>query len=132
MAEFSVDFREVDGLMEQIQKAENSERIINEVIHGYGKGEIEKEIVALIPASGRTWKGKKPAASSTMPFKDKDINLGVDIKNKPPYGYLYFVDDGENTRKHIGNRRFMERGTDNASGKVLDRVQEEIIRAING
>ena len=67
-----------------------------------------------------------------MPFKDEKINLGVWVKNKPVYGYLYFVDDGENTRKHIGNMRFMERGAEAATPRIVDRVQEELIKNISG
>lgn len=132
MAKFEINVTAYDSVVELLQAAENSEKTVNDILHSYAAEEIKKDIKQILPVSGRNWKGKKTAASATMPFKDEKINLGVWVKNKPVYGYLYFVDDGENTRKHIGNMRFMERGAEAATPRIVDRVQEELIKNISG
>lgn len=131
MAKFEIDVTAYDGVIEMLQQAENSEKVVNDILHSYAAEEIKKDIKQILPTSGRRWKGKKAAASSTMPFRSENIDLGVWVKNKPAYGYLYFVDDGENTRKHVGNMRFMKRGAEAAMPRIVDRIQEELINNIS-
>lgn len=94
---------------------------INEVLWSEGGVLIKEGIMPLLPVSGRTWKGKKPAAKSTDPFMQMNDTLSVAIKTKNAYHYLYFPDDGSTTRKHVGNRQFMLGGAEAKQDEIIDR-----------
>lgn len=119
----SLDCSGVDSLVEIFENfGTEGKRTINDVLHGEGAKEIKDEIARILPVSGRTWKKKKAAASIAMPGKfaqDNDI-LAVSIAARGNYGYLYFPDDGSSTKKHIGNQQFMDRGAQNATGKIIE------------
>ena len=82
------------GLLQTIQGFEQikykSETIINNVLHSFGSEEIKGDIIPLIHNSGREWNGKPKHANQTQPFRDKKENLGLIIRSKTNYGYLYF------------------------------------------
>ena len=46
--------------------------------------------------------------------------LSVTIKTVNAYNYLYFPDDGSNTKKHAGNQQFMASGAENASDRIME------------
>lgn len=114
------DVEEFTSLINQYGNA--AQRVINDVLHKEGAQEIKKEIAHLLPASGRNWKGKGASARSAMPgkFAQDDDLLAVTIAARGKYHYLYFPDDGSNTRKHVGNRRFMKKGAEKATSKIID------------
>lgn len=114
------DLQEVTDLINQY--GDGAQRVINDVIHEEGAQEIKKEITHLLPASGRRWKGKGAPARSAMParFDQDDDLLAVTIAARGKYHYLYFPDDGTNTRKHVGNKRFMRKGAEKATPKIID------------
>ena len=109
-------------------------RTINDVLHNEGAKLITEEIMRLLPASGRTWSGKKPAAKSAAPFTQQNGTLSVTILTKPAYHYLYFPDDGTNTKRHVGYkgkpREFMIGGAENQVGKIMDLCIERLIKQI--
>ena len=56
-----------------------------------------------------------------MPFTENTgEELAVTIKTKPKYDYLYFPDDGSNTRRHVGNQQFMRRGAEKSRDRIID------------
>jgi predicted small lipoprotein YifL len=57
-----------------------------------------------------------------MPGKFTQSNgpLSVTIAARGRYGYLYFPDDGTNTKRHAGNQQFMMRGAENATAQIVD------------
>lgn len=123
-AEFSIMSGDViDELAESIAKYEGSStRAINKVFHEDAGPIIYGEINPLINPSGRTFKGHSSSATvSAWPLYDTSKDLAVTVKTKPKWGYLYFPDDGSNTRKHAGNQRFFERGGEKAVPKVVER-----------
>ena len=121
MARFELDFSEVERLMQTIKDYEgDAESIINEVFKEIGTEEVKSQIQPLIPVSGRTWKGKKAAAKRAKPFVEEFDNLSFVVKTKYEYHYLYFPDDGSNTRKHAGNKQFMQRGAEKAAPKIIE------------
>ena len=87
------------------------------IFEGWGE-----DLYAVLPSSGRRWKGKKRPARSAMPrsFDQDDDLLAVTIAARGVYHYLYFPDDGSNTRKHAGNQQFMYRGAERASPKIIE------------
>lgn len=131
--ELRLDFEQAEKLAEHLAKAGNAaERVINETLHGFGGKEIMENIHNLLPASGRTWKGKRAAASSTQPFKQENSNLAVTVKTKSNYNYLYFPDDGSNTIRHAGNLHFMYKGAENAAAEIIRKCNENIMTEIGG
>lgn len=103
-------------------------RIIDDVLHKQGGKLISDEIMNLLPQSGRSWKGKKKAAKSAQPFTQEDRSLSVTVRTKSAYHYLYFPDDGTNTKNHKGEQYFMIRGAENQSEKIIDLCVGELIK----
>jgi hypothetical protein len=121
MAVFKLESEELDAIQEKMTEyGEGAAREINEVLHGEGAREINDKIMQLLPVSGRRWKGKKAAASEAQPFTQEDGMLSVTIKTTNAYNYLYFPDDGTNTKKHIGNKQFMAAGAENTSERITE------------
>ena len=124
----------ISGLNDLIIKAQNAEQIINGVLHDDSTGNlIANAIVKLLPESGRTWAGKPTAAKKTMPFQaDKTQNLSVIVKSKKIYHYLYYPDDGSNTRNHAGNQHIMSRGLDAVQDNITNNIMQKLIESIGG
>ena len=121
---FTLDATEFDRLQEAIdQYAGRAGVLIDDVLHGEGAELIKQRIAPLLPVSGRRWAGKGAPASAVMPGKFSQDNgtLSVTIAARGKYHYLYFPDDGSNTKRHAGNQQFMMRGAEDASGDVIDR-----------
>jgi len=97
-------------------------RALQGVLENEAPEAIKDKIKPLLPASGRTWRGKKKAASLANPFKHENEMLAVTVKTVPRYGYLYFPDDGSNTKRHAGLQDFMGRGAEAAAPEILDTV----------
>lgn len=128
-ASISLKAEDFDKLTESIKAyGDGAEDIINGVLHEYGAERIKEEIHKLLPESGRNWKGKKVAAKRTDPFVSEGGNLNVTVSTKSAYGYLYFPDDGTNTRKHVGNKQFMQRGAESATDDIIERCLAELVK----
>lgn len=128
-----LDAREIETLQRAIQQySGDAERTVNDTLHNEGGKLIQEEIMRLLPESGRDWKGKKKAAKRAKPFTQKNENLAVIVRTVPAYGYLYFPDDGTNTKNHIGYkgkpREFMYKGAENQTGKIIDRCIDRLIK----
>ena len=133
-----VEFKQEDNLQElqQIisQLPNEGEKIVTNVFHNEGADEIESGIRVLIPESGKKWKKKKTAAKKAKSIKKREKesgNLNVIVGTTNNYRYLYFPDDGENTKKHYGNQQFMKRGAESKSGKIIDICIEQLTEKIN-
>lgn len=106
----------------------NSEDIINAVLHNEGGDLIQEAIQPLIPQSGKTWKGKKAPARVSNSLRSTNENLAVWVRSTKSYQYLYFPDDGTNTRRHAGNQQFFLRGAEAVKGEVIDRCVGRLIQ----
>lgn len=109
--------------------ASGSGRIIDEVLHDRGAEEIQKRIDQLLPTSGRRWRGKPPQAKGSKWNHNTNDPLSVTVGTTSRYHYLYFPDDGSNTRTHVGNKRMFIRGAEAASSDVVDLLTESLIKA---
>lgn len=122
---FTLETDQFERLQQAMESyAGNAGKTIDDVLHNEGGKLINEAIIRLLPESGRKWKGKKTAAKRTQPFVQENGSLSVTIKTKSAYHYLYFPDDGTNTKRHIGYkgrpREFMYKGADSRSEKIMD------------
>lgn len=129
---FRCDENEVFGRLQE--KMENfpgySGPVIDSVLHGEGAKLIRGNIHDILPVSGRTWKGKKPAAKDAQPFRQEDGELSVTTRTVKNYHYLYFPDDGHTTLRHAGNQQFMYRGAENSASRIIDLCVEELTQEL--
>ena len=130
---FKLDAQQFETLQRAIQLySGDAERTVNDVLHNEGGKLINDEIMRLLPESGRKWKGKRRAAKQARPFTQKDENLAVIVRTVSSYHYLYFPDDGTNTKNHIGYkgrpREFMYKGAENQTGEIMDRCINRLIQ----
>ena len=130
---FELDARQFETLERAIQQyAGDAERTVNDVLHNEGGKLIREEIMRLLPESGRTWEGKRTAAKQSKPFTQKNENLAVTVRTVSAYHYLYFPDDGTNTKNHVGYkgkpREFMYKGAENQTSEIIDRCIDRLIK----
>lgn len=120
-ASFVIDAESFERLQEVLrQTQDNAEQTINDVLWENGGQLINDSIMQLLPRSGRTWRGKKKSARDAAPFAQENENLAVTVKTKNAYHYLYFPDDGSNTRRHAGGQEFMFRGAENEQEHIIE------------
>lgn len=119
---FSLDASALEAVSRRLQDAGGDvEEAINDVLHGQAGQLIADRISPLIHPSGRTFKGHAASATtSDWPRFGTSENLAVEVGTKARFRYLYFPDDGSNTRRHAGNQRFMERGAEAAAEDITD------------
>ena len=85
MSYFYLDAKEFDKVAQTIEKYSDrsvAEQIINDYLANEGGKKIKEYIRAILPVSGRTWNGKKAAASQTDPFRIQGENLAVKVYTK--------------------------------------------------
>lgn len=117
-----INVSDTDKLLEAMKGFQgNVEETINDVLHNQAGELIQNSIRQLIPVSGKTWKGKKGAAKTSSSLMNVNENLAVTTKTTKNYQYLYFPNDGTNTRRHVGNQRFFERGGEAVEGEIVER-----------
>ena len=121
------DFEQLEQAMKQYQG--NVEEVINDVLHNEAGQLIHDEIKRLMPVSHRTWKGKKGPAKTSNSLLIQGGNLSVTVSTKKAYQYLYFPDDGSNTRRHAGNQQFFAKGGENQKEEILNRCIGRLVGA---
>lgn len=126
---FRIDATQYDDLQLYIKSYEgDAEQIINDVLHDEGSSLIQNEIRNLMPQSNRKpWKGKKKEAKTSNSLKDIKSNLAITITTTSNYQYLYFPNDGTNTRNHIGNKQFFAKGVENTSDNIINLCIERLV-----
>lgn len=128
---YSLNAEDIRKLMESMEAYGNTAgKAIDEVLHKEGAELIKKDILPLIHPSGRSWRGKKKSATVSDPFRQKDEPLAVTIRSKKAYQYLYFPDDGSNTKRHAGEQFFMIRGTEKAAPEIVELCLNKLVEEI--
>lgn len=133
MSYFYLDTKEFDKVATAIENFSDrsvAEQIINDYLVDDGGKKIKEYIRAILPVSGRTWNGKKVAASQTDPFRIQGENLAVKVYTKSSYHYLYFPDDGSNTRHHRGDQQFMFHGAEKAEDEIVNGVIDKLVERL--
>lgn len=124
MSRLTLNADDFDRVLKAIEQYPgNAERVINDVLHGVGAELIQERIRKYMPVSDKK-KGAHAADSASM--TPVGSNLAVTVKSTKKFNYLYFPDDGTNTRRHVGNQQFFLRGADDASGEIVDRITEKL------
>lgn len=122
MSVFRLDWAELQHLEQAMKEYQgNVEEAINDVLHNEAGQLIHDEIKRLMPTSNRTWKSKKAPAKTGNSLLIQGGNLSVTVRTQKAYQYLYFPDDGTNTRRHAGNKQFFMRGGENQKEEILNR-----------
>lgn len=128
MARFDLEASEIARLQQAIKNfPRGAETAISDVLHTEGGQLIEEEIRRLMPVSGKTWNGKKPAAKTGKSLWQENHNLAVTIRTKADYHYLYFPDDGTNTYRHHGNKQFFLKGATEQQSEIVDRCINRLV-----
>ena len=123
-----INFSEAEKLLEAMKAYQGDvETTINDVLHNQGGELIQGSIQRFIPVSNKTWKGKAPAAKKSKSLQNINENLAVTVTTTKKYQYLYFPDDGTNTRRHIGNQRFFEKGGEAVKDEIIERCISKLI-----
>ena len=130
--QFTLETEDVERLRRALERFPGrGEEAINEIVHGVGAVEFQDSIRLLIPVSGKKWRGKKEPASTGDSLMAVPSNLSVTIKTTKRYQYLYFPDNGTNTRRHAGNQQFFARGAQDVASNVVGRCVANIINKFN-
>lgn len=132
MPKFELNSRDMEAVNEKLMQygSKRAVAVVNEMLLKEAAPIIEESIHSLLPDSGRKWKGKRLASRKASPlklFREKGGPLFVTIKTSPSYNYLYFPDDGSNTKRHFGNQQFMTRGAEAAAGSVGKMIVQELV-----
>ena len=129
MARFDMDTKEVERLYKAIRNFPGeAEEAINDVFHNEAPPIVSEEIKRLMPTSGRMWSGKPKAAKGAKSLTDETANLSFTVKTTSKYHYLYFPDDGSNTKRHVGNQQFFQRGGEAKQSEIVDRCITRITK----
>lgn len=129
MSVLKIDVSQFERLQEAMQAYQGkTEEAINDVLHNEAGQLIHDAVKRLIPRSNRDWKGKKKPAATSNSLLVAGTNLSVTVKTKTAYNYLYFPNDGSNTRRHVGQQFFFERGGESQTDEVINRC---IARLVN-
>lgn len=124
-----MDAKELERLERALKSfPDNAENTINEVLHDEASPLLQESIKRLMPVSGRQWSGKKAPAKMGKSLTDEKENLSITIKTTKNYNYLYFPDDGTNTRRHAGNKQFFKRGGEAKQSEIVDRCISRLVK----
>lgn len=127
-ANFRINVAEVERLQTAMKEYQgNAEDAINDALHNEAGDLIQEQVKRLMPVSGKSWRGKKPAAKTSQSLQGIPANLAITVTTKKNYQYLYFPDDGTNTRRHVGNQQFFARGGEAATADIVDRCVAKLI-----
>lgn len=125
---FEIDVDQFDELQNAIKAyGSNAEEKVNEVLHNEAGRLIHDEIKRIMPVSGRRYRGKKPAAKSAESLRIVPGHLSVSVKTTKNYQYLYFPDDGTNTRRHVGNKQFFLKAGEAKTQEIVDRCINKLV-----
>ena len=127
-SEWKLEFSDVERLHKAMEEFQgDTEATINDVLHNEAGDLAQEAIKKLMPVSGKHWRGKKPAAKRSKSLQNVPGNLSVTVTTKKNWGYLYFPDDGTNTRRHVGNQQFFRRGGENVQDEIAERCINKLV-----
>lgn len=124
MAKIDVDIQGVEALSSEIERyGAGAGQIIQGVYEDFAATDIERNIQAVLPVSGRRFKGHKvgaKAAGINRVFKHEVKGLELTVKAPGNFGYLVFPDEGRGVHNRK-EQRFMMRGMEASIGSIVER-----------
>lgn len=130
MSSFKLDVAEFERLQNAMKSFQgDTEKAINEVLHKDASTLIQDAVKLLMPISNRTWTGKKAPAKTAKSLTDEKGNLYITVKTTKNYQYLYFPDDGSNTKNHAGNQQFFMRGAESQENEIIERCIAKLVNS---
>ena len=78
----------------------------------------------MIPVSDR--KKKHAKNSAALMDRQKGSRLAVTVGTRSKFHYLYFPDDGTNTKHHAGKQHFFERGVEAQEENVINGILDAL------
>lgn len=128
MSTLSLDDGGFERLVESMQRfGEGAADVVSDVVHESGD-EIYREIDPLIHPSGRTFRGHTSSArGSKWQRYDTSEPMAITVSTVSSRHYLYFPDDGSNTKKHYGDQQFMLRGAEAAAPVILEKSERVLL-----
>lgn len=125
MTKLSVKFDGVEHLSEAMARfGSGAGQAIQEVYEEFAAKEIKENVLPLVHSSGRVFKGHRQGAKSAGPdkvFRHSVNGLDLIVRTNTKFGYLYFPDDGSNTKRHAGRQNFMGRGLEQSVPDIVER-----------
>lgn len=125
---FTIDQEDFDRLAAAMDTyGPGSADRVSEVVQDSGDY-IRDRIDPLIHASGRTFKGHRSGVKGTdWALYTTGEPLTIVVRARPTRRYLYFPDDGSNTKRHYGGQQFMYRGAQAAAPGILSRAVDALL-----
>lgn len=124
---FTLDTRDIELLEPKLQKIrDQSEKVLNEILHEFGLETVMSRITDLIPVSDVD----KKHARSSNPLRNITFNLGFEVLPKKPYAYLVFPDKALGTSQGNAAKEFMVQGLESSTNLIMDKINEEIDKLI--
>lgn len=137
---FDVDYKDIERLERKIERLPGeSEKIINEVLHKQGIRQVVQNITNYINISTRDGRPRNKRHAKTSEWHTNDLmNLGFTVKakggaanKKGSFGYLVFPNEGRGPNNPL-EQRFMERGLEVATPKIINILNIEFDKKIKG
>lgn len=134
MADWDVEFKAVEHLANAIADfGVGAGQIIQGVYNEFAAEEIKRNINAVLPVSGRTFKGHRTgakAAGTGRVFQHTVSGLDLIVQSKGQFGYLIFPDEGRGAHNPRA-QQFMQRGLDASVDAIVDRCIAKLAEALN-
>lgn len=125
MSVIDIDTTGVTQVQERMAEyGQGAGRVIQGVYEDFAAKDIKENVLPLVHSSGRVFKGHRQGAKSAGPekvFRHNVNGLELVVRSQTKFGYLYFPDDGSNTKRHAGRQNFMGRGLEQSVPDIVDR-----------
>lgn len=129
---YKIDMTGVEDIEKALKEYKgNAEEAINDVLHNQAGQLIADSVRRLMPVSNvKPWKGKPKHAKESQSLRQINYNLAVKVTTAGKYGYLYFPDDGTNTKNHVGEQHFFARGGEAVKDDIIDRCLKRLTQEL--
>ena len=125
---FTLSHEDFDRMTEAIKRFPgDAEQVINDTLHGFGADLISERVKQYMPIST---KSKGTHAVDAKSLRHTDTHLSTTVRSAKKYNYLYFPDDGTNTKRHVGNQQFFRRGAEDSAGEIVDVITEKLTKKL--